>query len=979
MIYKRDYSGSLIEVRTSEVTIEANYEDDNTPVIGHGAKIVIQAEAGDFTLLEDLLLSYEREFQCVIDYDGVTAFRGFSLCDLNERQLLPYAAITLQFTDYIHRLSEQYPICLDNPEGKITGLQLVTELIDKTDVELPLYVNSTLFEDNMDKTEIDTFLHQVVIQNFQFYTNADEYDNMYDAINKMLQPFNAFIYYYNENWVIERQEDISRTGDWVYYSNETVGDLAVAAAQFVTNRGWEYLPFVIVESWGKLIILRSATPGVDFNGDTTIDNTEGNLTGTVQTSIPNAGSASSVELIFDSGSGIGLITVGSLAIEITCNESGNYGSAINQFVAENSATFAAAGYSIYHTMASVLQITSSVATSNFIYDYGCTYGNLAAHWHVLVQGDAPVARVDIIELIGTSGHANITCNTVIKQIAIETEESSGFSLSQPSVMPSLKQEINKQDDDFEYVDCSQIVEYDSGLHTLILKLNDTLYDSLVFNNYTNDMRTIAFTDTTFLTFPKDELEYRTWYAHEDITDIEVGTAYRGMDTWIRYTSTDRIYGLYYNFKIQFAVSTDIPTVLNVSYKQTQGFIPLGHLWAYPRFLLMLVGGKYDGYFMRVITSDTGTSIRLFRQIPDTDPRYDWTYDPAYWDNRSKVDLGDGNLEWTNNKEFDLTSIKCYVYTPGQNTRFVVYDSFYEAVEYPIDQAFILMLLPPWYSVETDGEVTGIIETSYFGDIEVKLSAVDTIDNKIEYHLNENFVKKDEIDLYLFDLPNTNYSNGLLLDDYVTYTVGWTSENSPDSIPLYELFAKCKYRKYGRTIHRLKGTILYDGILKVFCIITDDNLQDDSANDIKFFLNGFTWDLNTGQYEIEAEEYTEENIIVAGVSYDSEGNPDIYMPDPVVGFMVELTAGGLPGIWCRWDASQGTLIGYQLQRKPHWSIIQTTWIDEYITIYDGSNYVFVDYIYSPGSKTGMTFSYRVRAYNGAGYGSWSDVETIVWTF
>jgi len=513
-----------------------------------------------------------------------------------------------------------------------------------------------------------------------------------------------------------------------------------------------------------------------------------------------------------------------------------------------------------------------------------------------------------------------------------------------------------------------------------LKLNDTLYDSLVFNNYTEDMQTIAFTDVTFLTFPSATLEYRTWYAHENVTDISVGKAYRGMEDWIQYTTDNSIYGLYYNFKIQFAISTDIPTVLNISYKQTQSFLQLGRKWIKPRFLLQLVGGKYNGWFMRVITNDNGTTIRLLKQNPSTYHNYSHFCDPGYWDNRSDIDVTDGNLEWTNNKEFDLTTIKCRVYTPGQDQHFIEYDSFYEAAEYPIDQSFILMLLPPWYSVEENGEITGFVPTTYFGDVEVKLTAVDTIDNKIEYHLNENFVKKDEIDIYLFDLPNTNYSNGLLLDDQETYTVSWISENSTDPIPLYELFAKCKYRKYGRTIHRLKGTILYDGILKVFAIITDNNLQTDSSTNVEFILNGFTWNLDSGQYDIEAEEYTEEEIVVAGVSYDSEGNPDIYMPDPVTGLMVELQVGGQTGIWCRWDQMGGTLIGYQLQRKPRFSIMQGIWIDSYWTVYDGSDYIFIDNIDATGPVvTGTTFTYRVRAYNGAGYGSWSTEETIDWTF
>ena len=88
-------------------------------------------------------------------------------------------------------------------------------MITLTTVDLPFYVNSTLFEDDMDSNDTDTFLPQVYVQNANFYSNNYDYDNVYDEMNKTLQPFSAFLYSYNDMWVLERQEDITRDGDWV--------------------------------------------------------------------------------------------------------------------------------------------------------------------------------------------------------------------------------------------------------------------------------------------------------------------------------------------------------------------------------------------------------------------------------------------------------------------------------------------------------------------------------------------------------------------------------------------------------------------------------------------------------------------------------------------------------------------------------------------------------------------------------------------
>jgi hypothetical protein len=216
-ISKRDFTGNVINVRTSSVLIESNFVDDDTSIIGKGAEISIVANSNDMTFLEDLLLSYEREFECVIIYDGEVAFRGYSLCDLNERQLLPYAIITVKFTDYLHRSEGQYPSTLQPMGGVSNLMSVIQSILIATDFDFPLYVNSTLFEDSMFDTPGDSFLTQVCVQNSVFYSSSFDYDNVYDAVNKALKSFNAYLYSHNDKWIIERLEDIGRDGDWVRY------------------------------------------------------------------------------------------------------------------------------------------------------------------------------------------------------------------------------------------------------------------------------------------------------------------------------------------------------------------------------------------------------------------------------------------------------------------------------------------------------------------------------------------------------------------------------------------------------------------------------------------------------------------------------------------------------------------------------------------------------------------------------------------
>jgi hypothetical protein len=65
-IYRVGYDLDVINIRTSEVTITSSYTDDDTSIIGKGAKIIVIADTEDVDYLEDLLLSTEKEFLCII-------------------------------------------------------------------------------------------------------------------------------------------------------------------------------------------------------------------------------------------------------------------------------------------------------------------------------------------------------------------------------------------------------------------------------------------------------------------------------------------------------------------------------------------------------------------------------------------------------------------------------------------------------------------------------------------------------------------------------------------------------------------------------------------------------------------------------------------------------------------------------------------------------------------------------------------------
>lgn len=998
-ILKDQYTGSIISVRTSQVAIENNYENDNTPVVGKGAKIVIIADSNDMNYLEDLLLSYEKEFQCTIEYDGVVVFRGWSICDLNERQLLPFAEVTVQFTDYLHRAEGQYPTVLVPISGGINLYELIDSMIHTTGLYWNMYVNSTLFEDSMSHTVTDTWITQTYMQNSIFYSDAYSMDNIYEAINKALQPFSAFMYSFNDKWVIERQEDITRTGDWVMYGEQLTGTLPDTALGF--KNAWEDFYY---DGYG--ISINPYLDGSDMTlrfigfsdfGQVSILNTSGDLSGHREPSkcVAYVAGQPKIMRLFPNDQ------IGTM--RIICG--GGMGTMTQTMVDDEENTCE----NFWNTYADDWLYYGETLT----YGYDAVYG-----WYIQFSGmsdfdtagvpmtgsldeervdttqaySAETAKTEVLHLTGTTGTADITVGGQTKEAEVPTSSDLIASTTE-----SMKETYNKQDGDFKYVDCSQVIEYDSGLHTLILNLRDQLLDTLVFNDWpTPD--SIPTVDE-WLPVAATNLEYRHWYVHELVSDISVGEDYQDIAQWVHctnYTET-RTNGWYYRFAVyanQDSASAD--TILSIKYSMATNESLNSRYKVALDIFLRIIGGPYNDALLSFggtidlsgVTGDPyGLTPPFGLNLFPTNCMY---YLPMWRFHCCRttqvVDISDGEtFKWDFSQDFNLDNLTVRLYNSAGT--FTQYPSLWALLGSPDYQILQIEFVPPRYVVkdgwdprETQFRYNYVFADSYLGDIKVTVNA-EKIVNKITYILNKDFVRTDEIDMYLFDLTNMNYGNALLLSaDGLTRTNAWSSENSVYPVPLYEVLAKSKFRKYGRTIHRLKGTILHDGPMKPFSILTDDTITNEAEEVISFILNGYTWNLITGQYDIEAEEYTEENVIVDGVEYDSEGNPTIPTLDPPTGLAVTMIQMYYHPLRVTWDPVGSGILGYHVEMRPWYDgTTALDWVDEWKLIYTGTSTSRTVTVAYPGvtPTTPTTIYFRVRCYNEAGNSIWSSSESISW--
>jgi hypothetical protein len=1001
-IYRLDYALDIIPIRTSEVTITSSYTDDDTPIIGKGAKVVVIADTEDMDYLEDLLLSTERQFLCTIEYNSQPVFRGYTICDVNERQVLPYAAVTLQFTDYLHRTEGQYPNLLGATGGVTQLLQVINELLYATEMEFNLFVNSTLFEDSMTKEASDTWLTQTYAQNVVFFSDAYTVDNLYEAINKALQPFSAFLYSYNNKFVIERQEDITRTGDWVTYGQPVINDLASTARQFV-NDHYQYLDTnydVRLSFSGADIVFYG---WLDFSAPT-ISNLTGDLAGTVNAPTANySAGVSAIDKLYPIIATGSVILVCKPSVKGTWSYISNAETTCSVFVSTYATQFASSGVILTYDEDSdgwhiQLERSAGPLDTGRIRLSG-TFDYTIEHTQLYVLDSW---KRQTITLTGTYGTANITVNGSGNRLAgVPAEEDSEAEVDVviASVTDSLKQELNKQDGDWDYKDCTQIVEYDSGLRTLILNLRDKKLDTLVSNEWPPaeniDIKTVNWPSG-------DDMEYRTWYADELLTDITTGKDMYEIAQWVHVTNGDtsfpggRMCGWSYKFAVYPNQEADSPeTILSIKFSMAADNLPASACDLALDIVLKIAGGPYDGALMTlggpVSPSDYGyDSDNVMINIFPTTSLYASLYALKLCRISQLFDVHLGEpKKWDFSLDINMESMPVRIY--GAGTTYTQYNNgLWAVLGSPEYQLFIINFLPPrWTSVQrydprhadVRDECT-VFSEYYLGDISVTVNA-EEIANKITYVLNQNFIKTQEFDLHLFDLANMNYGNALLLDESgVDRTQLWSSENSTTSIPLYEILAKCKFRKYGRTIHRLKGTILSDNILKPFALLTDDTITNEFSGVITFLLNGFTWDLVNGIYDIDAEEYTEDTVVVDGVTYDSEG--EIIYPTPTTPVWSSCwmeTSGDRHPIHLSWEPVEGGMIEYRVEQEP-WYMppmlgMGDRWVNTWKQVWHGTDTHCVIQQNASATDPGETLHFRVCAYNPTAQSGWSTYKNFNW--
>lgn len=410
---------------------------------------------------------------------------------------------------------------------------------------------------------------------------------------------------------------------------------------------------------------------------------------------------------------------------------------------------------------------------------------------------------------------------------------------------NLKQEYNKQNDNFHYLEARQKLNYKPGVQKIKIELNEKELTTLVFNEFEDNPPT---TDQQWPT----SLSPRKWYVHEDIPLFESGTQLGEIDIYCKWNSgagTQYSRGIFYHFILStndhYGVKAD--NSLSVEFKFTSerrtasGGIGFGSVdvVGIPVFLYLNIR---SGYYVKL---DEDGTISL-----QTNP---------CWVTGS---IGEEFVIDDENPQNVLTFSKTFHFAD-------VYETLGDVDEIPI----IIGIHTPYWQTEEPVD-SGYLSVVYVGDFSVRFDS-EYEDNEIEAYIDKNYYNTEEVSLTLYDLPNWNFASGFFrqwgsLFANMEKSEEWYSENYDVSSPsrLIDNFLYNRYRRSAGSRSILNALISIDEYLKPFSIITDNNIQEQgeesSGGITKFIIMKYVWDLVNGTYDIEAEEYSDTDITIINV-------------------------------------------------------------------------------------------------------------------
>ena len=218
-IQQLDYSGAISKMILDGDPLEIIH-NRNDRVYGTGAIVNILNDFSDKYLFAKMFATSYGTYKLKIGLAGSTIFEGFLLPQTFNQDVRYKSYVALVFGNGLKMLENTTPSFLTTgATDYVTEMAVLINIFSYLDLDYTIYINSTLYEDNMSVGEkADNPLRYTFINRLVFRGNDGEWNNALMILNKILKSINADCYIRNERIMIERfvDRDTNPKTLWTY-------------------------------------------------------------------------------------------------------------------------------------------------------------------------------------------------------------------------------------------------------------------------------------------------------------------------------------------------------------------------------------------------------------------------------------------------------------------------------------------------------------------------------------------------------------------------------------------------------------------------------------------------------------------------------------------------------------------------------------------------------------------------------------------
>jgi len=223
-VWEEGYSGSIEDLTLVANSFKVDYKPNGweNPIIGLAASFGILNDETDYFTLLPLLTATEKQYWVRVTRvspSSLTLFEGYIACNNNEQKYLKNRTIRLVATSYLSKLQYVTPPAIETLQT-ISFIDYLDDCLRQTGTEQNIRINSSLYPTGDTIGSTSSMFNKAGVWSEVFHKNNIDRDNALDVITKILKTFDCYIYWYNENWYIERYDDIynATTQSYVEYT-----------------------------------------------------------------------------------------------------------------------------------------------------------------------------------------------------------------------------------------------------------------------------------------------------------------------------------------------------------------------------------------------------------------------------------------------------------------------------------------------------------------------------------------------------------------------------------------------------------------------------------------------------------------------------------------------------------------------------------------------------------------------------------------